>query len=190
MNDKENPIIRDLKAMSTDKYASINEQWPTLNQAGWEKIHEPLFDTVDFYKDVSGVFFQLPIGQADKGQEDTNMALAGQLPQRNHFVVRGVGVRLYGLKQDNYERLRAQSLVTFRIGSKEFLRLPTGECSPPNELSPDFDKSKEQHYFFRLIYPLWIQPKQNFMAEFKSPFVDAAGRIQIILDGDRIRPCA
>lgn len=115
-----------------------------VNLQEFEQIRQSLYDSVTY--PAAGAtslrFFQLPIGQAGKTLEDTNLQLAGQLPTNQLFLVEDVQLLFfpnfdegtpanqpaaYGTPQaaniinDVYEFAQAGAL-RFEIGSKDYLR--------------------------------------------------------------------
>jgi hypothetical protein len=131
-----------------------------VNRPGAEEvIRQSLYDfqtyaTAGF---TSQRFFQVPQGQSSKTEQDTNLSLAGQLPQPQyhlsesieiHFlpgvspvtVVTGtdVAAAVTNFSNDVYSVLKAGSL-TLRIGSKDFLEeAPLYRFPPKTKFEVEF----------------------------------------------------
>lgn len=65
-----------------------------VNREGWEVIRQSLYDSSAYAAagHTSLSFFQVPNGQSSKTLSDTNMALAGQMPANQEFLVQSIEV--------------------------------------------------------------------------------------------------
>jgi hypothetical protein len=148
-----------------------NNQLPTLqdiqkytvNRKGeFEAIRQSLYDfqTYDAAGQTSLSFFQVPLGQAGKTIADTNMEVAGSLPQPKYFLVEAIEIYLFpgvlpGLEvttiaeteftNDVYTVQKSGS-VNFFIGSKTYLEeAPIGRFPPKTRLQVDATAAIEFH---------------------------------------------
>lgn len=131
-----------------------------VNRPGWEAVRQSLYDSAQYVAagQTQLSFFSTPVGQgttwaggAAKNNSDTNMTLAGQLPQNQEFLVQAIEIGFYPttptvaaqmpaafgaqvaaqIVNDAYIFRRAGNL-TFVVGSKAYLqegplmKFPTG----------------------------------------------------------------
>jgi hypothetical protein len=122
-----------------------------VTTGGWEAIRQSLYDSQQYVAAGSTnlSFFNIPLGQGTswtgtgaKNLEDTNMQLAGQLPQNNAMLVQSIEVEfwpvtptvaadmpsinvtpsvVYPTINDVYIFRRAGSLI-FNVGNKQYLQ--------------------------------------------------------------------
>jgi hypothetical protein len=85
-------------------------------------------------------FFQTPVGQGKTDEEDTNMWLAGNLPEGNRYFLKSLGVyfvpdwpqgrdRKKGI--EDVLRVLSRGCVTMRIQNREYLRVGPIAALPP-----------------------------------------------------------
>jgi hypothetical protein len=137
-----------------------NGQIPTLaalqefdvNRRGeYEGIRQTFYDTTTYAAagQTQLQFFQTPKGQLGKTVADTNMTVAGQLPQPQHFLVESIEILLFPggdistlgdataasqFANDMYDVAKSGSL-NFFIGSKTYLEeAPLGRFPPKTKL--------------------------------------------------------
>lgn len=131
-----------------------------VNRPGAEEvIRQSLYDFQTYA--TAGVtsqrFFQVPVGQSGKTEQDTNLSLAGQLPQPQYHLSESIEVHFFpgvdpvtvvtgtdvaasvtNFANDVWSVLKAGSL-TLRIGSKDFLEeAPLLRFPPKTKLEVEF----------------------------------------------------
>jgi hypothetical protein len=123
-----------------------------------------------------------------KTKIETNMVLAGQLPETQLFMIKGIGVRLYNTSREVYENFKYAASIQFLIGSKEYFFENCGECMPPHIEDINASDEEKFHAFYPLELPLLLIELQNFCATiyWKEEF-NPDGIIQVILDGELYR---
>lgn len=123
-----------------------------VNRKGqYEGIRQTLYDFQTYANagQTSLTFFQVPVGQAGKTLADTNIEVAGSLPQPKHFLVESIEVYLFpgvdpvttlttiaapNFANDVYAVEQGGSL-NFFIGSKTYLEeAPIGRFPPKTKL--------------------------------------------------------
>jgi len=124
-----------------------------VNRVGdYEATRQTLFDYQTYLAagQTQMQFFQVPKGQATKTIADTNMEIAGMLPQPKYFLIESIEVYLYpgvspGLEgaaapaqtdfsNDMYDIAKSGSLKLF-IGSKTYLEeAPIGRFPPKTKM--------------------------------------------------------
>lgn len=135
-----------------------------VNRKGqYEGIRQTLYD----YQTYAGAgqtslsFFQVPLGQAGKTVADTNIEVAGSLPQPKHFLVESIEIRFWPgvlpvISQtgvlatqaaSNYtndvETFSQSGSLNFFIGSKTYLEeAPVGRFPPKTYVCADFAVSQ------------------------------------------------
>lgn len=133
----------------------------SVNRAGeYEGIRQTLYD-FQSYPNAGATqlsFFQVPIGQSGKTDDDTNLELAGQLPAPKHFLVQSIEVYFFpgdasvtvdnndaddNLTAPNFtndvQAVQESGFLDFFIGSKTYLReAPIGRFPPKTCLKPEF----------------------------------------------------
>lgn len=172
-------------------------------------VYQPLFDSVHIATAPFNVkLFAAPIGQNDKGYEQTNMCLSGILPLGNDFYMTGVGVYFI---PDNIRFGRVDVLTVLghgffelRIGSRRYLEMaPFAALPPPFPMYWAYDEptlkkklSKAKGEGVKLteqgfaITPLYIQSLQWFGVTLRTDNyykLSAPGTLGVILDGFLIR---
>lgn len=136
-----------------------------VNREGqFEAYRQSLYD-FQSYDGTNGqtslTFFQVPIGQNSKTIADTNMEIAGSLPQPKFFLVESIEVHFFpgvnpvnlttddagttavasNFANDVYTVAKSGSLDLF-IGSKSYLKeAPIGRLPPKTSLKTDFGSS-------------------------------------------------
>lgn len=135
-----------------------------VNRKGqYEGIRQTLYDYQVYAAggQTSLSFFQVPVGQGGKTAADTNIEVAGSLPQPKHFLVESIEIRFWpGILPVNSQTgvLATQSasnysndVVTFSksgslnffIGSKTYLEeAPVGRFPPKTYVCSDFAVSQ------------------------------------------------
>lgn len=135
-----------------------------VNRKGqYEGIRQTLYDyqTYAAAGQTSLSFFQVPLGQAGKTVADTNIEVAGSLPQPKHFLVESIEVRFWpgvlpvtfatgalGTQAaSNYtndvETFSQSGSLNFFIGSKTYLEeAPVGRFPPKTYVDADFAVSQ------------------------------------------------
>ena len=131
-----------------------------VNRKGqYEGIRQTLYDyqTYAAAGQTSLSFFQVPLGQGGKTIADTNIEVAGSLPQPKHYLVESIEIRFFpGVDPVNLTTGVAASLVApnftndvytfaksgslnFFIGSKTYLEeAPLGRFPPKTCLKTEF----------------------------------------------------
>lgn len=123
-----------------------------VNRKGqFEGVRQSLYDfqTYAAAGQTSLSFFQVPVGQSGKTVADTNIEVAGSLPQPKHFLVESIEVYLFPgvdigtevttiaeveFSNDVYSVAKSGSL-NFFIGSKTYLEeAPIGRFPPKTKL--------------------------------------------------------
>jgi hypothetical protein len=135
-----------------------------VNRKGqYEGIRQTLYDyqTYAAAGQTSLSFFQVPLGQGGKTQADTNIEVAGSLPQPKHFLVESIEIRFWpgvlpvnsqtgalatqaapNLVNDVYTFSKSGSL-NFFIGSKTYLEeAPVGRFPPKTKVEAHFAMSQ------------------------------------------------
>lgn len=121
---------------STIPFAQMRKQFQTSVPNATEGIYQPLYDYQAYAQagQTSLTFFQVPQGQSSKTIADTNMELAGTLPQGKNFLVQAIEVVFFpgvatgtltvptapAFVQDVYAFSKSGHLQFF-IGSKPYL---------------------------------------------------------------------
>jgi hypothetical protein len=135
-----------------------------VNRKGqYEGIRQTLYDfqTYAAAGQTSLSFFQVPLGQAGKTVADTNIEVAGSLPQPKHFLVESIEVRFWpgvlpvvsqtgvlGTQAaSNYtndvETVSQSGSLNFFIGSKTYLEeAPIGRFPPKTKVEAYFAVSQ------------------------------------------------
>lgn len=135
-----------------------------VNRKGqYEGIRQTLYDyqTYAAAGQTSLSFFQVPVGQAGKTVDDTNIEVAGSLPQPKHFLVESIEIRFWptalpvvfatgGLgtqAPSNYTNdvttFAKSGSLNFFIGSKTYLEeAPVGRFPPKTRVDADFAVSQ------------------------------------------------
>ena len=127
-----------------------------VNRKGmYEGIRQTLYDyqTYAAAGQTSLSFFQVPLGQGGKTIADSNIEVAGSLPQPKHFLVESIEVRFWpgvnpvtnvttiaptNFANDVYTLSKSGSL-NFFIGSKTYLEeAPIGRFPPKTKIEADF----------------------------------------------------
>ena len=127
-----------------------------VNRKGmYEGIRQTLYDyqTYAAAGQTSLSFFQVPLGQGGKTIADSNIEVAGSLPQPKHFLVESIEVRFWpgvnpvtlvttlaasNFANDVYTLSKSGSL-NFFIGSKTYLEeAPIGRFPPKTKIESDF----------------------------------------------------
>jgi hypothetical protein len=127
-----------------------------VNRKGmYEGIRQTLYDfqTYAAAGQTSLSFFQVPLGQGGKTIADTNIEVAGSLPQPKHFLVESIEVYFFPgvnpvtvnttiaeseFSNDVYTFTKSGSL-NFFIGSKTYLEeAPIGRFPPKVKVEADF----------------------------------------------------
>ncbi len=127
-----------------------------VNRKGqYEGIRQTLYDyqTYAAAGQTSLSFFQVPVGQGGKTVADTNIEVAGSLPQPKHFLVESIEIRFWPgvdpvtvvttiaeseFTNDVYTFSKSGSL-NFFIGSKTYLEeAPVGRFPPKTKLEATF----------------------------------------------------
>lgn len=124
----------------------------SVNRKGeYEGVRQTLYDYQTYAAAGQTMlqFFQVPLGQAGKTIEDTNMDQAGALPTPKYFLVESIeiyfysGVSIAGLQNDVLANLTATSYsndvkavgeagaLTYFIGSKNYLQEAPLNRFPP-----------------------------------------------------------
>lgn len=132
-----------------------------VNRKGqYEGIRQTLYDyqTYAAAGQTSLSFFQVPLGQAGKTVADTNIEVAGSLPQPKHFLVESIEVRFWpgdlpvvqaaALGASNYTNdvvtLSKSGSLNFFIGSKTYLEeAPIGRFPPKTKVDAEFAAALE-----------------------------------------------
>ncbi len=135
-----------------------------VNRKGqYEGIRQTLYD----YQVYAGAgqtslsFFQVPVGQGGKTVADTNIEVAGSLPQPKHFLVESIEIRFWpgvlpvisqtGVLATQSASNYSNDVVTFSksgslnffIGSKTYLEeAPVGRFPPKTYVCSDFATSQ------------------------------------------------
>lgn len=120
----------------TVSLAQMQKQFRVSVPNATEAIYQPLYDYQAYAQagQTSLVFFQVPQGQSSKTIADTNMELAGTLPQGKKFLVQAIEVAFFpgvatgtltvptapAFVQDVYAFAKSGHLQFF-IGSKPYL---------------------------------------------------------------------
>ena len=132
-----------------------------VNRKGqYEGIRQTLYDyqTYAAAGQTSLTFFQVPVGQSGKTPADTNIEVAGTLPQPKHFLVESIEIKFYPgvlpvtfestavaeseFTNDVYTFSKAGYLDYF-IGSKTYLQeAPMDRFPPKTKVSADFATSQ------------------------------------------------
>lgn len=130
-----------------------------VNRKGqYEGIRQTLYDYQVYAAggQTSLSFFQVPLGQAGKTAADTNIEVAGSLPQPKHFLVESIEVRFWPaelpvaqaavLGAPNYtndvETVSKSGSLNFFIGSKTYLEeAPIGRFPPKTSVYAEFAAS-------------------------------------------------
>ena len=135
-----------------------------VNRKGqYEGIRQTLYDyqTYAAAGQTSLSFFQVPVGQAGKTVDDTNIEVAGSLPQPKHFLVESIEVRFWPTAlpvvsatgvlatqaASNYTNdvttFAKSGSLNFFIGSKTYLEeAPVGRFPPKTRVDADFAVSQ------------------------------------------------
>ena len=127
-----------------------------VNRKGmYEGIRQTLYDYQVYASggQTSLTFFQVPLGQGGKTIDDTNIEVAGSLPQPKHFLVESIEIRFWpGVEpvtvvttiaeseftNDVYAFAKSGSL-NFFIGSKTYLEeAPVGRFPPKTKIEAEF----------------------------------------------------
>ena len=111
-----------------------------FNPSAWEKLNQPLFDTLIYPAKGSAQlsFFQIPVGQGTgkdggpKSYGETNIILGGQLPTGQAFIIKTISLRLFLGGQDvrAERRFYNRAWFNFDIGSKMY---QTGQAADLRE---------------------------------------------------------
>lgn len=127
-----------------------------VNRKGmYEGIRQTLYDyqTYALAGQTSLSFFQVPLGQGGKTIADTNIEVAGSLPQPKHFLVESIEIRFWpGINPVTLVTTLAESEFTndvytvsksgslnFFIGSKTYLEeAPLGRFPPKTKVESEF----------------------------------------------------
>lgn len=135
-----------------------------VNRKGqYEGIRQTLYDyqTYAAAGQTSLSFFQVPVGQGGKTVADTNIEVAGSLPQPKHFLVESIEIRFWpgvdpvnsatggagtqaapNLVNDVWTFAKSGSL-NFFIGSKTYLEeAPCGRFPPKTKIDAHFAVSQ------------------------------------------------
>lgn len=132
-----------------------------VNRKGqYEGIRQTLYDyqTYDAAGHTSLSFFQVPLGQGGKTVADTNVEVAGTLPQPKHFLVESIEIKFYPgvlpvtfegttvaeseFSNDVYTFSKSGSLDYF-IGSKTYLQeAPMDRFPPKTKVEAHFASSQ------------------------------------------------
>lgn len=130
-----------------------------VNRKGqYEGIRQTLYDYQVYAAggQTSLSFFQVPLGQAGKTVADTNIEVAGSLPQPKHFLVESIEIRFWPgvlpvqqaavLGASNYtndvETFSQSGSLNFFIGSKTYLEeAPVGRFPPKTSVTAEFAAS-------------------------------------------------
>lgn len=138
-----------------------------VNRKGqYEGIRQSLFDfqTYAAAGQTSLIFYQVPIGQGGKTIDDTNIEIAGALPQPKHHLTESIELRFFpgvnpvtlttgaggtiaasNFTNDVYTFHKSGSLQYF-IGSKTYLEeSPLGRFPPKTSLESEFAVSIAQN---------------------------------------------
>lgn len=110
-----------------------------------ESVKQSLYDFQTYAQagQTSLTFFQVPVGQSSKTRADTNMTIAGSLPQPQHFLLQGIEIHFFPANpvsatgaivaeniNDVYDVFKSGWLDLF-IGSKSYLtEAPIGRFPP------------------------------------------------------------
>ncbi len=140
-------------AANTQALDFLNWQKYRVNRPGQpEIISQPLYDTALYAAagQTSLTFFQVPVGQSSKTLADTNMEIAGSLPQPKIFLCTGIEIYFFPnftLKtvstgpaadaplnnwNDQYTFRTAPMWLDFFIGSKSYLKDGPAMKFPPS----------------------------------------------------------
>lgn len=179
-----------------------------------EVIWQPLYDyqATVAAATASQLFFQVPIGQATKTLNDTNMDLPGQLPKGQMFAVTGIQVDFYPdleitnvveddqFVNDTYDFYR-QGNLNFHIGSKDYLRQGNLMKFPPVNRLAGFaaagaatttaatDFQEYTKYAMAAgrefeVRDLVLESTQNFSIDIQNRLaVSTTGRVGVTLNG-------
>ena len=170
-----------------------------------EAIWNPLYDYQD--KTAAGVsqqrFFQVPIGQSSKTIADTNMSLAGQLPEGQSFLVTGLQVEFFpdldvtgtdaSAYIDDVLDFYKGGALRFTIGSKAWVEQGNlMKFAPVNRLGVDSSTTVgTDRYAIGFatgrefaVAGLKIPSSQNFNVELlELPTTTTTGKIGVSLNG-------
>jgi hypothetical protein len=185
------PDLQQLQAFSVNRTGQV------------EVIRQSLYDftTYPLAGQTSLTFFQIPIGQAGKTKFDTNMEVAGSLPNPKKFLVKSIEVHLYpggspetgSIANDTYT-FSQNGFLDFFIGSKSYLteaplgRLPQSvgmrSVAFGAQAGADYAVMGGQSYV--LTTPIVLEPTQNFNVSLNWPVavpLSANARVGIVLNG-------
>ena len=131
-----------------------------VNRKGqYEGVRQTLYDfqTYDSAGQTSLSFFQVPVGQGGKTIADTNIEIAGALPQPKHFLVESIELYLFpgvnpvtlteggagSLAESEFTNdvyaVQQSGSLNFFIGSKTYLEeAPLGRFPPKTKLETQF----------------------------------------------------
>lgn len=192
---------------------------PVMGNFVTEAPYQPLYDTVRLAATPQGLahlglaFFQQPVGVKSASDprtfEDTNMYLAGVLPEGNAYYVTSIGVWYAPDRHAPNDVLNVLSrgVLSLQIGNREYLKVSPLAALPPS--FPMYWAMDEEHLRDLLspiiaegegvkvnpkafeIVPVYIPPKQWFSAiiDFPTPVVrEVPGTLGVILYGHLQRP--
>lgn len=119
--------FRNVLAAMGNQYAGIRKMNPVF-PGGQEVITQPVYDSVTFAAAAAmakTTLFQTPIGQAGKTLAQTNMQLAGQLPNPQRLMVRSIQLGFSSnTTPTDASNLLENCSFTLVVGKKPMLEIP------------------------------------------------------------------
>lgn len=125
---------------------SIDDKYAVFRQ-GFEGITQDLYDYQTYAQagQTQLTFFQVPVGQSSKTLADTNMQIAGQLPQAQKFLCDGIRVdfipgavasatgAIVAGNWNDTKLVGESGSLTFNIGVKTYHQGAPLKCYPVNK---------------------------------------------------------
>lgn len=173
-----------------------------VNRAGEiEAVRQPLYDYQQYPSAGSSQlnFFAVPFGQGGKTLADTNMNIAGSLPNPKRFLILGISVQFFpglfpslapaapaidNFSNDVWEVFSATCWLELFIGSKPYLQAPLNQFPPTTRLNGwaalggntaadtlnrVISYAAPSGTPFAMNPPIMLEPTQNFSVSLNFP---------------------
>lgn len=163
----------------------------------------PLYDTARFGTTANTTHTLFQNGQGSNSGNDktlTNMRGSGQLPDRESFTLRKIGIHIddVGLSDDDIHGLFMSSVLTVYYNNVKILQIPAYMASDKNRVSgiktestaSPFDYFGQDGDGFVLDIPRIIEGGKSFSVElFQALAMDSSNlSIKVVLYGDLSAP--
>ena len=163
----------------------------------------PLYDTALFgtTANTTHTLFQNGQGSSStKGSNITNMRGGGQLPDKERFYIKGVGVHVddIGLSDDDIQGLFMGSILTIEYDNLKVFQVPTYICSDKNRVggvkteatASAFDYFGQEGDAYQFSNEIFIEGGKNITVTITQPLaMDTASMdIKVVLYGDLDTP--